>query len=171
MPQPPYHLQIARVGGVDFDLLPQVPDVHSHGVLAAQGGVVPHLLVNLGGGIHPAQVFHQQAQNVILNGGEAHRLCLIVHDDRAVAQSTVPLLRRNLAPQGGVPPQLALHPGQHLDGVEGLGDIVVRADVQPQHLIAVLALGGEQDDGDVAAGLPQPGGGPDAVQLGHHDIH
>ena len=74
------------------------------------------------------------------------------------------------APQGGVAPQLALHPGDHLQGVEGLGDIIVRADVQPQDLVRVLALGREEDDGDVAP-LPQPGGGPNPVQLGHHNIH
>ena len=83
-------------------------------------------------------------------------------------EQRVVLLRA--APQGGVPPELRLDPGQDLDGVEGLGDIVVRPDVETQHLVGVLALGGEQDDGDICA-LPQLGGGPDAVQARHHHVH
>ena len=42
--------------------------------------------------------------------------------------------------QGGVPPQLALYPGDDLQGVEGLGDVVVRPDVQAQDLVGVLAF-------------------------------
>ena len=147
-----------------------------HRVFRTQSGVVPYLLVDLGGGVHPAGIFQKQAQDVVFDGGERHvlpvhryRLSSVVHNDGAVAQQAL-LVGLALTPQGGVPPQLALHPGQHLNGIERLGDIVVRADVQPQHLVRILTLGGEQDDGDIPL-LPELGGGPDAVQLRHHHVH
>ena len=117
---------------------------------------------------------HEQAQDVVLDGGEGHRLPVhrhllgrVVQGDGAYGEQAGALVR---PAQGGVPPQLALHPGDDLQGVEGLGDVVVRPDVQSQDLVRVLTFGGEEDDGDVAP-LPQLGGGPDAVQLGHHDVH
>ena len=36
---------------------------------------------------------------------------------------------------------------QKLSGVEGLGQIVVGAQVQPGHLVLHLALGGQHEDG------------------------
>ena len=69
-----------------------------------------------------------------------------------------------------IAPQLGAHPGQHLHRIEGLGDIVICAHVQAQHLVSVLALGRQQYDGDVA-GLPQLGHGGKSVHHGHHDVH
>ena len=116
----------------------------------------------------------QQLEHVILDGGESHRLPVhrhplgpVIHGDGPHGEQAGALVR---APQAGISPQLGLHPGHHLQGVEGLGDIVVRPDVQAQDLVRVLALGGEEDNGHVAP-LPQLGGGPDAVQLGHHHVH
>ena len=68
-----------------------------------------------------------------------------------------------------VAPQLAADSGADLQGLEGLGDIVVRSQVQPQHLVRVLAFGGEQDDRGVAL-LPDGGQGAQSVHDGHHDI-
>ena len=76
----------------------------------------------------------------------------------------------DLAAQLGVPAQVGADPGDDLQGVEGFGDVVVRAHVQPQDFVRVLTLGGEEDDGHVAQ-LPQLRGGGDAVHAGHHDVH
>ena len=51
------------------------------------------------------------------------------------------------AAQLGIPAQLGTHPRQYLHRHKGLGDIVVRPHVQPQHLVLRLGLGGEQNDG------------------------
>ena len=65
--------------------------------------------------------------------------------------------------------QHGFHPGHHLFGVKGLDYIVVGAQLQSQHLVKGLALGGEHDDGggrglaDLSAHLP-------AVHLGQHNV-
>lgn len=55
-------------------------------------------------------------------------------------------------------------------GVKGLCDVVVRADVESQHLVAALALGRKQNDGNVAlfAQFRRCG---NAVELRHHNVH
>ena len=65
---------------------------------------------------------------------------------------------------------VARNAGAELDRVEGLRDIVVRPDVEPEHLVGVLALRRQQDDGDVAL-LAQLRRGGDAVERGHHHVH
>ena len=148
-----------------------------HRVFRAERGVVPHQLIDLAGGEHPAGVLHQQEKDVVLDGGEADPLPVhgdrfgpVIQRDAAVGeQGGIGLPAALLAAQAGVAPELALDPCDDLDGIEGLGDVVVRPDVQPQDFVAVLALGGEQDDGHVAA-LPQLGRGADAVQAGHHHV-
>ena len=65
--------------------------------------------------------------------------------------------------------QLALDTCEHLNGVERLGDVVVRTDVQPEHLVGVLALGGQQNDGHVAF-FPQTQHSLNSVKLRHHNI-
>ena len=145
-----------------------------HGALGAEGRLVPYLLIDLRRGIDAPRVAHQQQEDIVLNGGKAgglavhcHLLGFVVQDDAADDQLAGLLLH---APQGGVAPQLAADPGQDLDGVKGFGNVVVRPHVQAQHLVGVLALGGEEDDGDVIF-LPQLGGGGDAVHFRHHDVH
>ena len=60
--------------------------------------------------------------------------------------------------------------GEQFAGIEGLGEIVVRPDVQPQHLVADLRFCGEHQHGrgDLfpADGL-QKG---DSVHFRHHDV-
>ena len=68
-----------------------------------------------------------------------------------------------------VSPQLAFDPRHDLHGVEGLRDIIVRADVEAEDLIRVLAFRREQNDGDVARSA-QPRQCFDPVHTGHHDV-
>jgi hypothetical protein len=64
-----------------------------------------------------------------------------------------------------------VHPGQKFHGHERLGDVIVRADVQPGDLINVLGFGRQHDDGELAALVPQLHHHGDAVHHGHHHIH
>ena len=117
---------------------------------------------------------HQQLQDVILNGGEGYRLPIhgyqlgaVIHRDRPYTQKTRRLLS---SAQSSIPPQLALYPGDHFQGIEGLGDIVIRTDIQAQNLVVILAFRRQQNDGNIAS-LPQLGSGANAIQLGHHNVH
>ena len=136
--------------------------------------VVPHPAVDLTRGEHGACVLHEKAQNVVLLGGQCgvftvhgDGLGIVVQPDAADDQRAG--LHRTAA-QLQIPPQLGAHPRQQLHRVEGLGDIVVRAYVQPQHLVGVLALGSQQDHRHIA-GLPQLSHGGETVHHRHHDIH
>ncbi len=97
--------------------------------------------------------------------------------DLAASSRAMPPLRRTREvssfrwpPQRGVAAELAFYPGQDLNGVERLGHIVVRPDIEAQDLVRVLALGCEEDDRDILA-LPELGGGADPVHVGHHHVH
>ncbi len=48
---------------------------------------------------------------------------------------------------GARAPQHRTDPRQQLAGVEGLGEVVVRADFEANDLVDIFALGGEHDDG------------------------
>ena len=77
-------------------------------------------------------------------------MALEVHDDPVRAQQ--PIVRPVLvaAAQDGV------HAGEQLAIGVGLGDVVVRTDLQADDLVDLGVLGGEHDDGD-------PGGAPNAA--------
>lgn len=144
------------------------------GAGGVEGHVVPHTAVNLAGGEHGARVLHEKAQNVVLLGGQCgvfavhgHGLGVVVQPDTADDQRAG--LHRAAA-QLEIAPQLGPHTGQHLHGVEGLGDVVIRPHVETQHLVGVLALGRQQDHRHVA-GLAQLRHGGEPVHHRHHDVH
>ena len=62
-----------------------------------------------------------------------------------------------------------LDAGHQLAGVEGLGHIVIGAQLQADDLVHVVGAGGEDDDGDVAR-LAQLAADLEAVHLRHHDV-
>lgn len=97
--------------------------------------------------------------------------------DLAASSRAMPPLRRTrgglflpLAPQRGVPAELAFTRAKTSMGLKGLDHIVVRPDVEAQDLVRVLAFGCEENDGDILA-LPELGGGTDPVHVGHHHVH
>jgi hypothetical protein len=69
----------------------------------------------------------------------------------------------------GAPAQHGLHAGHELARLEGLGHVVVGAQLQPDHAVHHLAAGGEHDQGDVAV-APDGAAQLEAVHLGQHDV-
>lgn len=59
--------------------------------------------------------------------------------------------------------------GRQLARVEGLGDVVIGAELETQDAVDVVAAGGEHDHGQVAVGA-QPPQHVEAAGLGQHDI-
>ena len=59
--------------------------------------------------------------------------------------------------------QPGLHPGQELRHGEGLGEVVVRAQLQAHHAVHHLAAGREHEDGGRDAALPQVAAHVEAV--------
>ena len=162
-----------RLRRVDLQLLPQVADVDRHGVVRAEGLFLPHGGVDLLGGEHRAGGGQEKLEYLVFLGGEGHRLPVQQHLLGAVVQADAPgsqgLARFRRALIAEIAPQLAADPGADLQGLEGLGHIVVRPQVQAQDLVRILAFGGEEDDGGAAA-LPKGGQGAQPVHHRHHDV-
>ncbi len=118
----PDRFDIAGVGGVDLQLLPQVPDVDSHGALGAVGLLVPDLAVEIPRVENLAGILHQELQDVVLPGRQVYRLSVhsdvlaaVVQRDAADGEHVLP---HRAAAQLQIAPQLRAHPGQQLHGVE-----------------------------------------------------
>ena len=144
-----------------------------HGVLHPERLFAPHGAVDALGREHGAGGPHEQVQDVILPGGERHGVAVQGDFLRPVVQGDAPQAQGRgadgAAAQLQIPAKLRLDPRQDLHGVEGLGDIVVRPQIQALNFVRVLGFGREQDHRHVGR-LPQAGQGGDAVQLGHHDV-
>ncbi len=69
-----------------------------------------------------------------------------------------------------LPPGEGAQTGQQLLRGEGLGHVVVRAAVQPLHLVRHPRPGGEHQDGQGIPLLPEGAAHPEAVQPGEHHV-
>ncbi len=68
------------------------------------------------------------------------------------------------------PPQSGLDAGYQLAGAEGLGDVVLGAQGEADHLVGLFVLRRQEDDRDVAQ-LANAHAQLEAVDAGHHDVH
>ena len=146
--------------------------MHVHRAGVAHVIVLPHRFQHGFPAEHLAPVGDEQLQQIKFLGRQADFLAAqgdgTVHDVHFHIVHPDDLL---FFPGGGLgrAAQHRLDPGLHLQDVEGLGHVIVRAVFQAQDLIHILALGGEHQDGHVAA-LPDALAHLDAVQLGQHHV-
>ncbi len=149
-------------------------DMDCDNAAGAIGVLVPDLFINLGRGKYAPGIFHQEFQDIVFAGCQidnfpvhGNNFCVIIQVYSADDQMGG-FFRH--AAQRGVPAQLGTYPCQNFDGIEGLCDIIIGANVQPQYLIAVLAFCCQQYNRDIA-GFPELRCGRNSVHLWHHDIH
>ena len=93
---------------------------------------------------------HQRDQDVELEPGELDRLAL--HGDLPRADVDLHVAHRQLLAHR-LRARAAQHraqPGQQLARAEGLGHVVVGAELEADHAVGLVALGGEHEDGDAA---------------------
>ena len=119
--------------------------------------------------LHGAFVAEQEFEERILLGRE-----------RDLVRAPANLLRIGI--EGDVPcdehgslldtvaPQERLHTRQKLGKIEGLGEVVVRADIQPVDDLRLLAARGEHEDGHVLLILPQHRTDDVPVHAGEIDV-
>lgn len=77
---------------------------------------------------------------------------------------------RRRSRHGVAAPQHGVDAGQQLARRERLAEVVVRADLQADDAVDLVAAGGEQDDGHIVVAGPQIAQGREAIDLGHHQI-
>ena len=131
-------------------LLPQEGDVDLHIVVLCVGLIAPDLQDQRFFGDHCVAVGHEQAHDLKL---------LAAQPDGALAAGAAALL-------AGERPQT----GQQLFGFKGLGEVVVRAGVQPGHLVLQGGTGGEHQNGQSAAALADFSRHGQSVQLRQHHV-
>ena len=107
--------------------------MHGYYTAGAISVLVPDLFINLIGGKYPSGVFHEQFQNVVFTGCQGNRfsvhgngLGIIIQVDAADDQMGSFFCH---AAQRSVTAQMGFNPCQNLNGIEGLCDVVVSADV------------------------------------------
>src|SRR5205085_8224151 len=167
-PQPEVHLSVSEVvpdpayredqlglPRIPLDLLAQVANVYVDGTRIAVRGVPPEALEQHGPAEHAAGRTRQDREDLELDVGELHLPA--AHLDLALAEvdAHVALLERFLAAvavraQVGTA-QHRLHAAAELAHRERLGDVVVCAELEAEHLVELLGLGREHDDWDRGA--------------------
>ena len=79
------------------------------------------------------------------------------------------LARRELLAEQPHPAEQRLHPRQQLAHTEGLGEVIIRAHLQPHHLVNLIGAGGEHQHRDVLL-LAQAPAHLEAIQPRQHHI-
>ena len=167
---------VADGGGV-FELGAQVADVDVDGAGVAVVLVAPDALEQFVARKGAAGVRDEQLQELVLLGRQGDGLvvepCLIggkIEAQAADLQRLLPPLLA-LAVLGGAA-QHGLDAREQLAHGEGLDDVVVGAELEAEHAVDLLGLGGQHDDGDAArlrVGL-ETAADFEAVDFGQHDV-
>ena len=149
-------------------------DVYRHRIVDPDRRFVPHGAVEFRRRKDLAGVLHEIIQDVIFLRRERDRLSVerdalrvMVKADAADRQLRRRFHRRAQLQESS---QLRFDSRQHLHGVKGLCDIIVRAHAEAQNFVRILGFCREQNHRNIGE-LPQPRHGRDAVHAGHHDIH
>ena len=134
----------------------------------------PHLVQQLVAGVNTVGVGGQAVQQLQLLGGSLHHLALdpqlvAVHVQPQVVELDHALGALGLGGGGGAAAQHRLDAGHDFLGVKGLDHVIVRAQLQAQHLVKGLALGGQHHHRGVAQ-LADAAADLQAIHLGHHHI-
>jgi hypothetical protein len=108
----------------------QAADVHIHRALLDEDMVAPHLVEQLGAGMHPLRVGHQEMQQAELGRAEVHRLAVGGEAVGGRVEAQAADLDGVLGGLRGPAAQHGLDAGHQLAGREGLGDVVVGAGLE-----------------------------------------
>src|SRR5215472_1279419 len=139
--------QVARSGGIGFELAAQLRHVHTQVVRLRLVRGTPHLLQQLPAGDQPPAVTRQDLEQLPLRRRDAYRLATTERDalagevDHEVADVDDRLIRR-----GAYPPGRCAQPGEQLVHAERFRDVVVRAGVEGVDLLRLLAARRQHDD-------------------------
>ena len=161
----------ARVGGVAFDLVAEVGDGDVHGAGFGVGAEAPDLFEKLGAGNGAGLVAVEPAEDAAFARGEGNGLPAALGG--AMAEIEVAAVGADgfrLGGDGLEPAGEGVNAGKQFAGAEGLGDIVVGADLEAADFVFLGAAGGEHEDGEAGAGLAEALADGEAVEFGQHEV-
>src|SRR5437879_4192575 len=159
--------------GIRLDLAPQVSDMHVDnpgldGVFVAPDGVEDLLPAQ-----HLARVAGEEGQKVELRVGEvdlpavAIDAALVDLGDHVAEDQLAALVLLLLDPALA---QVGGDAGDQLARAEGLDDVVVGADLQPDDDVDLLGLGAEDEDRHPRAGPADVAADVEAADVGQHQV-
>jgi hypothetical protein len=117
---------------------------------------------------HAILVEHQELEQGVFLGGEADGPAGARHRVAAGIQGEIGHLH-HLGAQTLGPPQQGAQAGQQLFEVEGLGEVIVGAGIEPGHAVVHRGAGGEHEDGRAETGGAQFAA--DGVAVLHRQHH
>ena len=136
--------------------------------------ILPDLVKQLLGADHLSLVLTQDLQNGELRGGQGQGpvvqsagVGLAIQHQAGDHQGAIARLRSGIVLL--VPPQLGLDPGHQLQGLKGLGHIVVRPQGEAGDLVHALPFGRQHNNGE-GMGLPDLLAELEAVQIRQHHV-
>ncbi len=170
---PPHREDQLGVLRIALDLLAQVGDVDVAGPDVSAELGLPELLHDLLAREDLARVLGEQPQHLELRAGQVDRLpsdgdqvaCQVDRHRAGLDRGALHAARTIQFTAA----QLRPHPAEQLAHREGLGDVVVRTDLEPDHLVDLGVLGGQQDDRDRAV-RSDLAADVEAALAGHHDV-
>src|SRR6266545_2567451 len=150
---------------------PRRPSGSAAGRGVPEPGVLPHLLQELTAREHLARVADQEQQQLELPRGQGDRAPGDLglpgrRVDHHVAGVHAALLGRRVAPGAA---EHAADSGDQLPRAERLHHVVVRAELEPDDPVGLVAAGGQHHDRDRRAGA-EPPAHLEAVHAGQHQV-
>jgi hypothetical protein len=164
-----------RVSVAFLDLAAQAVDVHLQQMTLAKIFLTPDVLQQHILRHHTSGILSQIGEQTVLNRREVYLAIML--QDAMLAKVNRHITDRDRRPHGGCAigcrelcaPDHRTHPREKFIHTEWLGQIIVRAEIQPTNLILVLATRGKDDDRHVRE-LAHPLTDSEAIQSWHHDI-
>jgi len=172
VPDAAFGQNVGRIGRISFELLAEIVDIEPKVVRLIAVFVPPDLGEQLFVGDHPACVLDKVVEKAELSGAELDQLVVdpylpSVEVNPQALIDTDGLVDRRGGRLGAT--ENGLYAADHLPWAEGLGDVVVGAELKAPNTVILLALGGEHDDGHTRD-LADKTQRVEPVQIGHHDI-
>jgi hypothetical protein len=159
--------------GIALDLLAQVADVHVYRARIAVLGVPPDPLEQHLARVDASGIGRERGEELELDVGEANTTVPDHHTSAVEIDLERPgddrLAGGRAGPEHVRAAQRGLHPAAKLAHRERLGDVVVGAHLELEHLVDLVVLRGQHDDRHLAS-APQPPADLDPVELREHDV-
>src|SRR5215469_10278054 len=161
-----------RLLGIAFQLLAQAADVNIHGSRERILVVAPDVLEQDLARKRRAAILYEVAQEAKLAGGKRHgrtvakdgRTTKIYLDRPELLES------RRFRRRAGTTAEQSFDARQQLQHFEGLGEVIISADLQSQHLVHQLAARRQHDDGHSQGGFADVTADVKAVLAGQHHV-
>ena len=165
-------LQVTRRFSVVLDLFANAPDIHIDGTWCHKARIAPHGIQQLVAAEDSSRVPRQVVEQAELGRGGGDQLAAdtqlhgaTINLDLADAKRFCRFLPLKSAQHG-------FHTRQQFAGAEGLGDVIVRAQLQTVNPVAFTCQCGQKDHRDHAEGGigAQTAAQIQPISTGHHDV-